>query len=98
LLLNLLKNLSNNKFDKILIGSTIVENTKQFTMDDPLDAAGACPATYTKNTTTRNGELPFMMMPLYLIPYSRNKPGSAGLRSLTKENFKKAFDNFDYKK
>jgi hypothetical protein len=35
-------------------------------MDDPIDAAGACPATYTKNTTTRNGELLFMMMPLYL--------------------------------
>jgi hypothetical protein len=54
-LLNLLKNLSNNRIDKILIGSTIFENTKQFTMDNQLDAAGACPATYTKNTTTRNG-------------------------------------------
>jgi hypothetical protein len=30
------KNLSNKEFDKILIGSTIFENTKQFTMDDPI--------------------------------------------------------------
>jgi hypothetical protein len=65
-------------------------------MDDQLDAAGACPATYTKNTTTRNGELPFMMMPLYLIPYSRNSRAQLDYDP-NKGNFKKAFDNFDYK-
>jgi hypothetical protein len=33
--------------NKINLSSTIFENTKQFTMDDPLDAAGF-PVTYTK--------------------------------------------------
>jgi hypothetical protein len=51
--------------NKINLSSTIFENTKQFTMDNPLDAAGF-PVTYTKNTTTRNGNSLFMMMPLCL--------------------------------
>jgi hypothetical protein len=38
------------KKQRINLSSTIFENTKQFTMDDPLDAAGVYPATYTKNT------------------------------------------------
>jgi hypothetical protein len=30
------------------LSSTIFENTKQFTMDDQIDAAGVYPVTYTK--------------------------------------------------
>jgi hypothetical protein len=51
--LNLLKNMSNNSLT-ILIGSISLK--KPTTQDDQLDAAGACPATCTRNTMTRNGD------------------------------------------
>jgi hypothetical protein len=67
------------KKQRINLSSTIFENTKQFTMDDQLDAAGVYPVTYTKNTTTRNGELLFMMMPLCLNSLFRDIPSRTQL-------------------
>jgi DNA-3-methyladenine glycosylase I len=68
-------------------------------MDNPIWDAGACPATYTKNTTTRNGNPVYDDATLW-IPYSRNIPSRAQLDydPNKRENFRKAFDNFDYKK
>jgi hypothetical protein len=53
-------------------------------MDDQLDAAGACPATYTKNTTTRNGNSVYDDATLFEFLILKHSKPAAGLRSLTK--------------
>jgi 3-methyladenine DNA glycosylase Tag len=69
--------------------------TTQWTIQ--LDAAGVYPVTYTKNTTTRNGN------PVYddatLFEFLILETFQAGLSWITilnkRENFRKAFNNFD---
>jgi DNA-3-methyladenine glycosylase I len=43
-------------------------------------------------------ELPFMMMPLEFLILETFQAGLSWITIQQKENFKKAFDNFDYKK
>jgi hypothetical protein len=79
-----------NAIDKILIGSTIFENTNNLQWTILLDAAGACPATYTKNTTTRNGNSVYDDATLFeFLILETFKPGSAGL-ILNKGEFQKS--------
>jgi hypothetical protein len=53
-----------------------IQNNLQWTIQ--FDAAGACPATYTKNTHDREWGTP-VYDDATLIPYSRNIPSRAQL-------------------
>jgi DNA-3-methyladenine glycosylase I len=69
-------------------------------MDNPIDAAGVYPVTYTKNHD-QEWELP-VYDDATLFEFLILETFQAGLSWITilnkRENFRKAFNNFDYKK
>jgi 3-methyladenine DNA glycosylase Tag len=73
-----------------------IQNNLQWTIQ--LDAAGVYPVTYTKNTTTRK----LVYDDATLFEFLILETFQAGLSWITilnkRENFRKAFNNFDYKK
>jgi DNA-3-methyladenine glycosylase I len=69
-------------------------------MDNPIRCGWCLSSDLYKEYHDQEWELLFMMMPLCLNSYFRDIPSRTQLdyHLNKRENFRKAFDNFDYKK